>query len=261
MSQVAIVTGASAGIGYEIALLFAMKKTDLVIVARNEQKLHSIKKSLEKEHQINVHVVAADLSTTEGTEELINYVKNSNLHVAYLVNNAGFGDYGRFIERDMKKYSEMIRLNIESLTALTHYFATEMVRAGSGRILNIGSTAGFQPDPYFAVYGATKAYVISFTEALHKELEKTGVTVTALSPGATETEFMERAEMQDTRLFDRGVMTAKEVAKAGFDGMMRGKLHVIPGFRNRVLAFFSSITPSSEMRLNIAAKVMERKDG
>lgn len=154
----------------------------------------------------------------------------------------------------------MIRLNIGSLTALTHHFGQDMVRNGQGRILNVASTAGFQPDPYFAVYGATKAYVISFTEALHKELEKTGVTTTVLSPGPTQTEFTQRADMLNSKLFKRGVMTAKKVAEIGFDGMMKGKLHVVPGFKNRILSFFSSITPSSKLRLNVAAHFMGQKD-
>jgi len=134
-----------------------------------------------------------------------------------------------------------------------------MIKNGKGRILNVASTAGIQPDPYFAVYGASKAYVISLTEAIHKEFEKSGVTATVLSPGATKTEFMERADMNDAKLYESGVMTAKEVAEVGFEGMMKGKLHVIPGFKNRILAFFSSITPSSKLRLNMAAKVMSSK--
>jgi short-subunit dehydrogenase len=134
-----------------------------------------------------------------------------------------------------------------------------MIQNGKGRILNVASTAGIQPDPYFAVYGASKAYVISLTEAIHKEFEKTGVTATVLSPGATKTEFMERADMNNAKLYDQGVMTAKEVARVGFNGMMKGKLHVIPGLKNKILAFFSSITPSSKIRLNIAANVMATK--
>jgi short-subunit dehydrogenase len=259
MNDIALITGASSGIGYELAILFAKKKTDILIIARNEQRLLNIKKNLENEYQIKVYTVASDLSTPKGVNDVLNFVKDNRLNVSYLINNAGFGDYGSFIERNIENYSEMISVNITSLTSLTHYFAKEMVRNGKGRILNIASTAGFQPDPCFAVYGATKAYVINFTEALHKELEKTGVTVTVLSPGATRTEFMERAEMSNSKLFNGSVMSAKEVAKVGFEGMMKGKLHVIPGFKNRILAFFSSITPSSKLRLNISARVMGQK--
>lgn len=159
----------------------------------------------------------------------------------------------------MEKYTEMLGLNVIRLTELTYYYAKQMIKNGKGRILNVASTAGIQPDPYFAVYGASKAYVISLTEAIHKEFEKSGVTATVLSPGATKTEFMERADMNNAKLYESGVMTAKEVAEVGFEGMMKGKLHVIPGFKNRILAFFSSITPSSKLRLNMAAKVMSSK--
>jgi short-subunit dehydrogenase len=259
MKEVAIITGASGGIGYEIALLFAKRKIDVLIVARNKQKLNDIKLEIEQQFKINVYCVATDLSISDGLVDIDNCVKSNNLSVTYLVNNAGFGDYGFFTERSMEKYSEMLGLNVFSLTELTYYYAKQMIKNGKGKILNVASTAGIQPDPYFAVYGASKAYVISLTEAIHKEFEKTGVTATVLSPGATKTEFMERADMNNAKLYDSGVMSAKEVAEVGFKGMMKGKLHVIPGFKNRILAFFSSITPSSKLRLNMAAKVMAAK--
>ena len=260
MKEVAIITGASGGIGYEIALLFAQKKIDILIVARNEKKLQNIKSAIEQQYNISVFCVATDLATSEGIVDINHCVNTNNLSVNYLVNNAGFGDYGFFTERSMEKYSEMLGLNIISLTELTYYYAKQMIKNGKGRILNVASTAGIQPDPYFAVYGASKAYVISLTEAIHKEFENTGVTATVLSPGATKTKFMERADMSDAKLYESGVMSAKKVAQVGFDGMMRGSLHVIPGFKNKLLAFFSSIMPSSKLRLNIAAKVMGRND-
>lgn len=259
MKEVAIITGASGGIGYEITFLFAKQKIDVLIVARNKQKLNDIKNALEQQFKINVYCVAADLSISDGFVDIVNCVKANNLSVTYLVNNAGFGDYGFFTERSMEKYYEMLSLNVITLTELTYHFAKQMISNGKGRILNVASTAGIQPDPYFAVYGASKAYVISLTEAIHKEFEKTGVTATVLSPGATKTAFMERADMHNAKLYDSGVMSAKEVAEVGFEGMMKGKLHVIPGFKNRILAFFSSITPSSKLRLNMAAKVMSSK--
>ncbi len=157
----------------------------------------------------------------------------------------------------MEKYTEMLNLNIVALTELTYYYAKEMKKNGKGRILNVASTAGIQPDPFFSVYGASKAYVISFTEALHKEFENTGVTATVLSPGATKTDFIERADMKHAKLYDSGVMNAIDVAAVGFNGMMKGKLHVVPVFKNKILAFFSNITPSSKFRLNLAARVMK----
>ena len=259
MKEVAIITGASGGIGYEIALLFAKQQIDVLLVARNKQKLDTIKKDIETKYNINVFCVATDLSTSDGFVAIDSCVKSYQLIVAYLVNNAGFGDYGNFTERSMEKYSEMLGLNVFTLTELTYYYAKQMIENGKGRILNVASTAGIQPDPYFAVYGASKAYVISLTEAIHKEFKNTGVTATVLSPGATKTEFMERADMSHAKLYEKGVMTAKQVAEVGFNGMMKGKLHVIPGFKNKFLGFFSSILPSSQLRLNIAAKVMAAK--
>lgn len=259
MKEVAIITGASSGIGYEMALLFAKNRTNLLLVARNKNRLESIKINIEAKYGVKVFYVSVDLSNGEGYDTINKTVVSNNLEVTYLVNNAGFGDYGFFTERSIEKYTEMLGVNIFSLTELTYHYAKQMVKNGKGRILNIASTAGIQPDPYFAVYGASKAYVISLTEAIHKEFENTGVTATVLSPGATKTEFMERADMNNAKLYESGVMSAKEVAEVGFEGMMKGRLHVIPGFKNRILAFFSSITPSSKLRLNMAAKVMSSK--
>jgi short-subunit dehydrogenase len=259
MKEVAIITGASGGIGYELALLFAQQKIDILIVARNSHKLEKIKLSIEKTYNINVFIVATDLSISDGFVDIMNCINTNLLTVTYLVNNAGFGDYGLFTERNMEKYLDMIGLNIISLTELTYFIAKQMINNGKGRILNVASTAGIQPDPYFAVYGASKAYVISLTEAIHKEFENTGITATVLSPGPTKTDFMERADMSKAKLYDNGVMTARQVAKVGFDGMMKGKLHVIPGLKNKIFAFFSGITPSSKLRLNIAANIMSAK--
>jgi short-subunit dehydrogenase len=259
MKEVAIITGASGGIGYELALLFAQQKIDILIVARNSHKLEKIKLSIEKTYNINVFIVATDLSMSDGFVDIMNCINTNLLTVTYLVNNAGFGDYGLFTERNMEKYLDMIGLNIISLTELTYFIAKQMINNGKGRILNVASTAGIQPDPYFAVYGASKAYVISLTEAIHKEFENTGITATVLSPGPTKTDFMERADMSKAKLYDNGVMTARQVAKVGFDGMMKGKLHVIPGLKNKIFAFFSGITPSSKLRLNIAAHIMSAK--
>jgi short-subunit dehydrogenase len=247
MKEIALITGASSGIGYEIAKLFAADKTDLLIVARNEKKLLEIKTEFEEQFKVDVFTVAADLSSNQGIQTVYEVVNSNNLIVNYLVNNAGFGDYGSFIDRSMEKYREMIQLNITSLTELSYFYGKEMVKRGKGRILN------------FAVYGATKAYVISMSEAIHKEFENTGVSVTVLSPGATASNFMERADMNNAKLYASGVMTSLDVARAGYRGMMKGKLHVIPGFKNKILGFFSGITPPGKLRLNIAAKVMAKK--
>jgi len=259
MKEIALITGASSGIGYEIAKLFAADKTDLLIVARNEKKLLEIKNEFEEQFKIDVFTVTADLSSNEGIQTVYDAVNTNKLIVSYLVNNAGFGDYGAFIDRRMEKYKEMIQLNIVSLTELSYHFGKEMVKRGKGRILNVASMAGLQPDPNFAVYGATKAYVISISEAIHKEFENTGVSVTVLSPGATASNFMERADMNSAKLYASGVMASLDVAMEGYNGMMKGKLHVIPGFKNKILGFFSGIMPPGKLRLSVAAKIMAEK--
>lgn len=259
MKKVALITGASGGIGLGLANRFANDKIDLLLVARNEAKLQSLKQQIEKEQQVKVDYLAADLSTPDGLKAVKAYTEQNNLDIDYLVNNAGFGDYGAFVERSMEKYREMIELNVASLVELTHYFSKRMVARGSGKILNIASTAGFQPNPSFAVYGATKAFVISFTEALSNELEGTGVTVTLLSPGPTATGFSERADMNKTTLFQHGVMSVDKVSAVGYKAMQEGKLHVIPGFSNRLVAFLSNLLPTrSRFRLSIIAKISRR---
>ncbi len=259
MKEIALITGASSGIGYELAKLFAADKTDLLIVARDEKKLSEIKKEFEEQYKVDVFTVAADLSSNEGIQTIYQSVNSNKLIVHFLVNNAGFGDYGPFIDRSMENYKQMIQLNIVSLTELSYHYGKAMVRRGKGRILNVASMAGLQPDPNFAVYGATKAYVISITEAIHKEFENTGVTVTVLSPGATASNFMERADMNNAKLYSSGVMTSLDVAREGYTGMMKGKIHVIPGFKNKILGFFSGIMPPGKLRLSVAAKIMAEK--
>ena len=259
MQEIALITGASTGIGFEIAKLFAADNINLLIVSRDKQKLLKIKDEFENQYKIDVYTLATDLSSDSGVKDILNMVKSNSLIVNYLVNNAGFGDFGAFIERSIEKYREMIHLNILSLTELSYYYGKEMVKRGKGRILNVASMAGLQPDPNFAVYGATKSYVISLTEAIHKEFENSGVTVTVLSPGATTSNFMERADMGNAKLYASGVMSSVDVAREGYNGMMKGKLHVIPGFKNKILGFFSGIMPPGKLRLSVAAKIMATK--
>jgi short-subunit dehydrogenase len=258
MEKVALITGGSGGIGFEIAKLFAKDKINLLLVARSLNKLQKSKEIIESQFGVKVYIVNTDLSIIEGFETVKEFCLENKLTVEYLVNNAGFGDYGALVDRSIEKYREMIGLNISMLTELTYYFAKKMVENGSGRILNVSSVAGIQPVPYFAVYGASKAYVISFTEALHKELEKTGVTATVLSPGVTETGFMERADMSSAQIYRSGVMQANEVAIVGYKGMMKGKLQVIPGIKHKLMALLSSMTPSSQIRLTVSANIMKK---
>lgn len=258
MEKVALITGGSGGIGFEIAQLFAKDNINVVLVARSLNKLQKAKQLIENQFGVKVYILDTDLSIIEGLDNIKTLCSKNNLRVEYLVNNAGFGDYGAFVDRSIEKYRDMIGLNISMLTELTYYFAKKMVANGSGKILNVASVAGIQPVPQLAVYAASKAYVISFTEALHKELEQTGVSATVLSPGVTETGFMDRADMASTQIYRSGVMQPNVVAKAGYIGMMKGKLQVIPGFKHKLMGLLSGMTPSSQIRLTLSAYFMKK---
>jgi short-subunit dehydrogenase len=231
-----LITGASSGIGWELAKLFARDGYDLIVVARNAEKLNQLKRELETAHGVNVAVVVKDLTRQDHVTALYEELRENGLRVDMLVNNAGYGLYGKFIETDLQDELNMIELNVATLTHLTKLFLPDMVKRNKGRIMNVASTAAFQPGPLMAVYYATKAYVLSFTEALENELKGTNVTVTALCPGATATGFESRANLQQSKLFKRGVMDVQTVARIGYDAFLNGKTIVIPGWKNRLLA-------------------------
>jgi len=237
MKKTALITGASSGIGHELALIHAKHGDDLVLVARNKNKLKQTKLHLENKFKINVLVIGKDLSIKDAAEEVYHEVRNNNLTIDYLINNAGFGDYGFFHDSDWNKLERMISLNITALTQFTKLFVNDMIAQGSGKIMNVASTAAFQSGPMMAVYFATKAYVLSFSEAINNELKDTGITVTALTPGATESGFMEAASIQDSKLFTgRKLPSAKEVAEYGYKAMMEGKPVAIHGILNYLVA-------------------------
>lgn len=243
----ALITGASAGIGLELAKIFAANKYNLILVARREEKLRELAQELES-HKGSVEIIPLDLSKLDASKELFEEVQKRDLSVDILVNNAGFGLEGPFHKTEWKKEDEMIRLNILTLTGLTKYFMFPMIEKGKGKILNVASTAAFIPGPYMSVYYASKAYVLSFSKALAYELKDTGVTVSVLCPGPTETEFQDRAGIQNSTLFSgkrMPVSTAREVAQAGFDGLMKGKEIIIPGLFNKIGAVGSRFSPSS----------------
>ncbi|MEW4305780.1 SDR family NAD(P)-dependent oxidoreductase [Rossellomorea marisflavi] len=233
-NQTALITGASSGIGLELAKLFAKDGYDLVLVARSEGKLNQLKGELEEQYGIRGTVIAMDLGKPEEAYRLKEELKGVEIDV--LLNNAGFGLYGAFDETDLEDELSMIDINIKALTALTKLFLPEMKERGRGRIMNVASSAAFQPGPLMAVYYATKSYVLSLTEALENELKGSGVTVTALCPGPTETGFKSRANLGESKLFKSGVMDVQTVARIGYDGLMRGKTIVILGFKNKLLA-------------------------
>ena len=249
MNKTALITGASGGIGYELAKLFAADGNNLVLVARNEQKLNEVKREIEKEFGVTVNVITCDLSKPRAAIEVFEATTNLNIKVDYLVNNAGFGDFGLFYERRFEKQSDMVSLNVTALTELCHLYLPQMVEKRHGKILNVASIAAFQPGPLMAVYYATKAFVLSLTEALSVELKGTGVTVTALCPGPTKTGFEDTAKLESSGLFKNlKVVTAKEVAIYGYKQMKKNKVIAIHGFMNRLIVCGSKLAPRALVR-------------
>ena len=228
MKNVALITGASTGIGKELAHIHAEKGGDLVIVARNKNKLDELKADLEKKHGIKALVIAKDLGISEVPKEIYEEVKSAGIAIDILINNAGFGALGKFHELDYDRQISMINLNITSLTALTRLFLPDFVKQNSGKILNTSSTASFMPGPLQAVYFATKAYVTFFSNALSEELSDTNITVTNLMPGATETEFGATSGMDKTEIF-KNTVSARSVAQDGYKAMEVGKIDVVSG--------------------------------
>jgi hypothetical protein len=255
-----LITGASAGIGLELARVFASHNHDLVLVARNEASLRSLADELRTTYGIDAVVLPADLSKPEAPALIHDFCAQHKLDVDILVNNAGFGDYGAFHELDRQRQLDMIAVNITSLADLTHRFLPGMVARGSGKIMNVASTAAFQPGPFMSVYYATKAFVLHFSEAISVELEGTGVSVTALCPGATHSEFQERANLNGSRLFDgRKLPSSKDVAIYGYDATMRGKRVAIHGILNAVLANSVRFSPRGVV-LRIARFIQSKKN-
>ena len=252
-AKLAIVTGASGGIGLEFAKLLAQHGYDLALVARSRDRLSKIASELQEQHGIGVQAIDCDLAVANAAHEVQARVRECDL----LVNNAGFANNGKFAEMGEGALLEEIQLNVATLTQLTRLYLPGMMERNDGKILNVASTAGFLPGPNMAVYYATKAYVISFSEALAEEVRGTGVTVTVLCPGATKTGFHARANMEDTLLFRYFSASAADVAKAGVDGMMRGKPVVIPGLTNKLVAIAPKITPR-RLLVRVSAKAVER---
>jgi short-subunit dehydrogenase len=237
---VALVTGASAGIGRELARIFAIDH-DLILTARREAELHSLAAELSP---VACHIFPADLADPAAPRTLFNAITTAGLTVDVLVNNAGFGDLGPFADADLARMLRMIQVNVSSLTELTGLFLPGMRSRGSGKIMNVGSVAGFQPGPYMAVYYATKAFVNSFSEALSSELRGSGITVTCLAPGATRSEFAVAAGFPAANPFTVGsVADARPVALAGVQALNRGKRIVVTGWRNRLLLFAERFMP------------------
>jgi len=235
MAETALITGASSGIGYELAKLFAQDHSSLVLVARNKSALDQLAAELSAKQGITVTVIVKDLAQHSSCEEILWELREKRIHIDVLVNNAGLGFHRPFLETDLSGIQEMMQVNMVALTHLTRELLPPMIEKRKGIICNVASTAAFQPGPLMAVYYATKAYVLWLSEAIANELEGTGVSVTAICPGPTTTEFQKRAGMQRSKLLDR-VMDAASVAEIGYKGMRKGKTIVITGMRNKLLA-------------------------
>jgi len=244
MRDTALITGASAGIGRELARVFARHQHDVVLVARRGDRLRELAAELEIAGEVTAHSIVADLADAEGPKRLYDEVRERGLEIEYLVNNAGFGTFGPFATTDVDETMGLVRLNIGALTELTARFLPEMVERHSGRVLNVASAAAFQPGPLMATYYASKAYVLHLTEAINEELEGKGVSATALCPGPVRTEFQDVAGMQTSGLvLDRRLISVEEVAQTGYDAMMRGKALVVPGLGSKLLAFSIRFAP------------------
>jgi uncharacterized protein len=238
----ALITGASGGIGYELANLFARDHFDLVLVARSKDKLRQVADELQT-HGVTVKTVALDLSDLSAPKSLFEQLQRENISVDILINNAGFGAYGKFPQVSENEILGQIDLNIRALTELTRLFLPPMIARRNGKIMNVASTAGFLPGPLMAVYYATKAYVISFSDAIANELQGSGVTVTCFCPGATYTGFARRAGIEQSRLFSIGAMSAERVARDGYRALMKGRMLAISGARNWLIAQSTRFAP------------------
>lgn len=253
-----LITGASSGIGLAFAKLFSKNSYNLILVARNKENLCKAQRELSG-LGVSVTAITEDLSDYRSPQRLYDRIKKEKLSVEILINNAGFATFGDFSEIDYTREEQEMQVNMVSLTLLTKLFLKDMIKNKSGKILNVSSIAAFQPGPLMAVYYATKAYVLSFSEALSDELKGTGVSITALCPGPTHTNFVNASKMHESKLFKSSyVMSAENVAQCGYKGLMKGKRVVIPGLRNTILSAAARIIPHP-LSLVVARKFQEEK--
>ncbi|MCL2862742.1 MAG: SDR family oxidoreductase [Methanimicrococcus sp.] len=244
MNKTALITGASSGIGRELAKVFAGNGYDLILTARNEKKLGTLKDKLEAKYGIKAFVIIKDLSQKDAAQDVFNEVGKAGLSVDVLVNNAGFGDYKRYADADWWKQFDIVQVNILALMQMTRLFLPQMIQKGDGKILNMASMAAFAPGPFMSVYYASKAFVLSFSEALAAELKGSGVTVTAVCPGPTKTGFEEAAGSGARKLFDTAKRaSAKKVALFSYQATMSGKIVAVPGFKYKIAASGQKILP------------------
>ncbi len=251
--KTALITGASSGIGKAFTEIFAEKGYNLVLVARSEDKLNNIAEKLESKYKIKTLVLVEDLSKPNSASKIYNKVKEKKIVIDVLINDAGFGEFAYFVDEDIKTITEMINLNVTTLTEMTSLFLKYMKKRDSGKILNIASTAAFQPLAKFAVYAATKAYVLHFTEALHYELRNTNIAISVLCPGPTSTGFFKRAHAEKLNFF-KNSMDPKIVAQVGYKGLMKNKMTIIPGFKNKLMSLSHTI-PSRNLLVKMIGEI------
>ena len=259
--QTALITGATSGIGYELAKIHAQKDFNLILVARNASKLEEVKKELETRYDIEAHPFPCDLSESQNIKKLTNFTDNQRFRIDHLVNNAGIGVFGKLWETNIDDHLKLIQLNVNALVSLTHHYSEKMVNNGTGKVLNVASTAAFMPGPFMSTYFASKAFVLSFGEAVHSELKGTGVTLTTLCPGPTETGFEAAASgMKKSGLFTKSkVASPLTVAEDGFNSMMKGSPVVISGWVNKFNAFSIRLSPRN-MVTAITKSIMKPMD-
>lgn len=258
MSKTALITGASNGIGFELAKIHAENGDNLVLVARSKDKLDELKKELEEKHGITVYTIRKDLAVQGSPKEVYDELKMQNIEIEYLINNAGLGDVAFFAESDWHKQETMINLNVMALTYFTRLFLPDMVNRGRGKIMNVASTASFQPGPRMSVYFATKAFVLSFSEAINNEVKDQGITVTALCPGSTRSGFHEAAVHDKSMLKERNMPSSRLVAEYGYKAMMKGKAVAIQGLKNRIMATSVRFLPRS-LVVEAVRRIQENK--
>lgn len=245
-----LITGASTGIGYELAKLFAKDKHNLILVSRNKIKLESVKNELEK-YNIDIKILALDLLKSEDIKNIFNYVEINKLNIDILVNNAGIGTFGDFNDIEWKKDEELIDINIKALTQLTKYFLPKILECKNGGILNVASTAAFCSGPRMAAYYASKAYVLNLTEAIYEEYKDNGIKISCLCPGPVKTRFQGKAGIKKSEAAKKYLMDAEEVAKICYKDFNRGRLIIIPGMKNKLLVIGNKLLPR-----NISRKII-----
>ena len=255
-----LITGASNGFGMEFAKVFAKNGFNLVLVARSERRLKELGYGLQDEHQLEkVCIVTADLTRSAAPYEIYEELQAAGVQVDVLVNNAGVGLHGFFHETDLNRELDIIQLNITSLVTLTKLFLQDMVARNEGKILNLGSMLSLMPSPLMAIYGASKAFILSFSEALANEVKDKNITVTALCPGSSNTYFFKRAQAENTRAATGPLSEPAEVAKAGYEALMKGEVKVVAGFMNKVQATTANITPDTALASTVRYEMEEEK--